>query len=254
MTDRPSFVGEGPPGDEVHQSVTPPSTTTAAVDAVEALDHLPHDRRRRRRSVTALFDHRDDHVLRVVRGHHGREPRRVLERRSLRGAGLAGDRNLRQREPGEGRGGRSSGLRHRRQGVADVVELRLRVRERPLVAVPGDRPRQLAVRGPRCDRPTWGRQILPPFAIAEYATASCIGVTSRTPGRSPSGCRRPGASSARPGAGPPGDPPRTASSSRDRGSDRSSRAAGRASWPLPNPNWRRLSCSSVASLPSRSTL
>ena len=28
---------------------------------------------------------------------------------------------------------------------------------------------------------TWGRQILPPFAIAEYATASCIGVTVTNP-------------------------------------------------------------------------
>ena len=50
-------------------------------------------------AVAALLDGNRDHVLRVARGGEAAEPRGGLLARDLAGAGLAGDRDLRDREP-----------------------------------------------------------------------------------------------------------------------------------------------------------
>ena len=78
-----------------------------------------------------IATHEDDIAVFL---HHQRQlverPRRVLERRPLRGAGLAGDRHLREREPRERRGRRSPGLGDRGECALDVVELLLTARTR----------------------------------------------------------------------------------------------------------------------------
>ena len=241
-----------PPGDEIHQSVAPPSTTTGAARcrtcprSPAARSAPPSSSRARPARPWPRSTY-----CGVAGRHHRREPRRVLERRraarcrSCRRPGppRAGTRRTRRR-------GRPSRLGTPSRARSGCSRARLRVRQRPAVAVPGHRLHEVAARRSRCDRRRAARQILPPFAMRRVRRRPAASASrSRTPARSTSGCRRPAASSARPGTAPRDDRSRTAASTSGSGSDRSSPIGRSSPVALPNPNCRRSRLQRLASRP-----